>query len=109
MKNLILALVLLGLAGCNPPSTNAEPPEPSKPKLYAFHADWCGYCPRMYPTWRRFEKRGYEVKWIDTDKSNVDEKYGVTVLPSTVVVKNGKAVIFKGVVSYETIDKYLRQ
>lgn len=107
MKNFILALVLL--TGCDVPASEPVKPAPPKPVIYAFHADWCSYCPRMYPTWRRFEKRNYDVRWINTDNSNVDEKYGVRTLPSTVVVKNGKAVIFSGVTSYETIDKYLRE
>lgn len=108
MSRFLLALVLIGLAGCTPSQTNAEPPEP-KVVIYAVHADWCAYCPRMYPTWRRFEKRNYDVRWIDADTSQIDEKYGVRVLPCTVVVKDGKAVKFEGVVSYERIDRYLRQ
>jgi len=101
-------LLALAICGCEP-TTKALPAEPAKPVIYAFPTDWCSQCPRMYPTWRRFEKRNYEVKWIDTDNSKVDEKYGVDRLPSTVIVKDGKAMKFTGVVSYETLDRYLRQ
>jgi thioredoxin-like negative regulator of GroEL len=90
----ILALMILTSVA------NAEPR-----KAYGFKANWCPACARMYPIWGRM---GIEI--VDTDVSDLDEKYGVEVLPSTVIVKDGKVIkILPGVVTAAEIRQYLRQ
>lgn len=95
MKQLLSILVLLIL-------TSVAQAEPRK--AYGFKATWCPACARMYPIWGRM---GIEI--VDTDVSDLDEKFGVEVLPSTVIVKDGKVIkVLPGVVSAAEINKYLR-
>jgi hypothetical protein len=59
----------------------------------------------MYPIWAR---TGTTV--VDADKSDWDDKWGVEVLPSTVIVQDDKViVILKGVVPASEINKYLHR
>jgi hypothetical protein len=97
LKKILIALVLLLI------STSAAQAEVRK--AYGFHASWCSQCARMYPIWGRTG-----VKIVDADVSNLDEKYGVKILPSTVIVEGDKVIkILPGVVSAAEINKYLRQ
>lgn len=92
LATLVLLLILTSTA-------SAEPR-----KAYGFHATWCSACARMYPIWGRTG-----TKIVDADVSDLDEKWGVEVLPSTVVVQDGKViVVLRGVVSAKEINQYLR-
>lgn len=84
-------------------STSTAQAEPRK--AYGFKASWCTQCSRMYPIWGRVG-----AKIVDTDVSDLDEKWGVDVVPSTVIVQDGKViVVLRGVTSAQEINKYLRQ
>ncbi len=96
MKYLLLLLAVL-LAGYNQPVTK-------EPVIIAFHADWCRVCKRMYPVWRSLDN----VQWVNVDNSALDEKYKVSVVPSTVIIKEGQVILISGVVRRDQIDQYLR-
>ncbi len=81
----------------------------AEPYLMVFTATWCGPCQRMKPIWRAIERKDHEVKWVDIDKSNLDEKYKVTGVPTTFVIDaNGKIIKrYEGPVSFARLEEAL--
>ncbi len=66
-----------------------------KTVLLDFYADWCGPCRMMAPIIHQIEEERIDIK---VGKINVDEEeelavaFGVSSIPTLVVLKNGKVV-----------------
>jgi len=77
--------------------------------LLDFSAKWCGPCRSMEPTVHRLQQEGYPVKQIDADASpRVLERYGVTGLPTFVLIVRGQEVErISGAVSESTLRRML--
>lgn len=98
MKTFILAVILI--LGIN---LTAE----AKPIVYAFTDDKCVPCQQMKPVWKQLERKGYKVYYYKSEKMR--DKYDVSVLPTTIVMDNGKEEKrFEGVVSLRVIVKVLK-
>jgi len=68
----------------------------AKPVLIDFSAEWCGPCKRQKPILDELKERmgdTIEIRMIDVDQ-NMEEavKYGVRVVPTLVVEKDGQIV-----------------
>ena len=73
-------------------------------KLLYFTATWCGPCKRFKPIMENLSAQ-IPVQFIDidTNKSMV-KKYGITSVPTTIIVKNGVEVSrFTGVVPPQSL------
>lgn len=74
---------------------NQEVLNSDKPVLMDFWAPWCGPCRMVVPLVEEIAKERSDIKVV---KINVDEEqelamqFGVTSIPTLVVMKNGKVV-----------------
>lgn len=80
--------------------------------LVDFYATWCGPCKQYSPIVEKVaseKPEGVHFVKIDVDKSpDVARQYGVDVIPTTILFKEGKPVQrFVGVQSEETLKKAL--
>lgn len=85
----------------------------SKPVLYDFFATWCGPCKMQTPILEELEKKMgslVDVRKVDVDKDmELAEKYGIRVVPTLVIEKDGKIVrSLEGVTSAADLEKILR-
>ena len=91
----------------------AEVLKSDKPVLVDFYADWCGPCKMMAPLVEQLAEELAEEAVIG--KLNVDDcediamKYGVMIIPTLILFKNGQEterVI--GVQSREVLERMIR-
>ena len=84
----------------------------TKPILMDFYADWCGPCRIQGPILEEikvaFEGKA-EIKKINVDKENdLATKYGIFVVPTLILEKDGKEVNkWTGVTSKEELTAAL--
>ena len=84
----------------------------AKPILLDFYADWCGPCKRQGPILEELkEKMGekVEIQKIDVDQHmDVANQYGIRVVPTLIILKDGKVVqTLEGVTSTESLESML--
>jgi thioredoxin 1 len=84
----------------------------SKPVLFDFFATWCGPCKLQTPILEELEKKmgdKVEVRKIDVDQHmDLAEKYGIRVVPTLIIEKDGKIVqSLEGVTDAATLEKIL--
>ncbi len=85
----------------------------AKPVLMDFFADWCGPCRRQGPILEELKKKmgdSIEIKKIDVDQAmDLANKYGIRVVPTLVIEKDGKIIRqLEGVTGTETLEGILR-
>jgi thioredoxin 1 len=85
----------------------------SRPVLYDFLATWCGPCRMQTPILDELEKKMGDL--VDFRKVDVDqhmdlaEKYGIQVVPTLIIEKDGKVVrTMEGVTDAATLEKLLQ-
>jgi len=84
----------------------------TKPVLMDFFAEWCGPCKRQTPILEDLKKKmgdAIDLQKIDVDQHmDLAQKYGIQVVPTLIVEKDGKVVrTFEGVTSAETLETLL--
>jgi thioredoxin 1 len=84
----------------------------SRPVLYDFFATWCGPCRMQTPILEELAKKmgtAIEIKKIDVDANmELAEKYGIRVVPTLIIEKDGKVVrSMEGVTDAATLEKLL--
>lgn len=84
----------------------------SRPVLLDFFADWCGPCRRQGPILEDLKKKMGEkvdIRKIDVDQHmDMANKYGIRVVPTLIIEKDGKVVrSLEGVTSAETLESML--
>jgi thioredoxin 1 len=85
----------------------------TRPILYDFFATWCGPCRIQTPILEELgEKMGdaVEIKKVDVDQHmDLAERYGIRVVPTLIIEKDGKVVqMMEGVTDRATLEKILR-
>jgi len=85
----------------------------TKPVLYDFFATWCGPCQMQTPIIESLAaKLGdvVEIKKVDVDENMaLAEKFGIQVVPTLIIEKDGKVVQrMEGVTDAATLEKLLR-
>jgi thioredoxin 1 len=85
----------------------------TRPILYDFFATWCGPCRIQTPILEELgEKMGdaVEIKKVDVDQHmDLAERYGIRVVPTLIIEKDGKVVqMMEGVTDGATLEKILR-
>ncbi len=85
----------------------------SKPVLFDFFATWCGPCKMQTPIIEELAKKmgnAVEIKKIDIDQHmDLAEKYGIRVVPTLVIEKDGKVLqSLEGVTDLSTLEKLLK-
>lgn len=91
-RTLLLALPFLAFAALMPSGLHGES---SSLRILKFEADWCGACKAMKPAFAAVAKSTEGVKFesVDIDRqSSMAERYGVTLLPTVIAVKDGREV-----------------
>ena len=84
----------------------------SKPVLFDFFATWCGPCKMQTPILEELAKKmgdAVEIRKIDVDQHmDLAEKYGIRVVPTLIVEKDGKIVkSLEGVTNAATLEEIL--
>ena len=85
----------------------------SKPVLIDFFATWCGPCRMQTPILEELAKKMgdlIEIKKVDIDQHmDLAERYGIRVVPTLVIEKDGKVVqSMEGVTDLSTLEKLLK-
>jgi thioredoxin 1 len=85
----------------------------SKPILFDFFATWCGPCRMQTPIIEELEKKmgdTVEFRKVDIDQHmDLAEKYGIRVVPTLIIEKDGKVLqSLEGVTDAITLEKMLR-
>jgi len=85
----------------------------TKPVLYDFFATWCGPCKMQTPIIEELAKTlgdAVEIKKVDVDEHmDLAEKYGIRVVPTLIIEKDGKIVqTLEGVTDAAMLEKLLR-
>lgn len=85
----------------------------TKPILYDFFATWCGPCRMQTPILEELEKKmgsAIEVKKIDVDLNMaLAEKFGISVVPTLIIEKDGTVVhTMEGVTDATTLEHLLK-
>lgn len=111
MVSLVGALLLAimphqGTAMVQPTIAEIHAARAKQAPVLAFHATWCKPCKKMASQWKRVEKAGYTVRYVDIDKEpELAKKWGVTGVPTTIAARQR----FVGYTSAETILAALRK
>jgi len=85
----------------------------TRPILYDFFATWCGPCRMQTPILEDLGKRlgdSIEIRQVDVDRHmDLAEKYGIRVVPTLIIEKDGKVVqMMEGVTDAVTLEKLIR-
>jgi thioredoxin 1 len=85
----------------------------SKPILFDFFATWCGPCRMQTPIIEELAKTmgdTVEIRKVDVDQHmDLAEKYGIRVVPTLIIEKDGKVLqSLEGVTDAITLEKMLR-
>jgi len=85
----------------------------SKPVLFDFFATWCGPCRMQTPILEELAKKmgdKVDIKKVDIDQHmDLAEKYGIRVVPTLVIEKDGMVVqSMEGVTDLSTLEKLLK-
>ncbi|MCE5297560.1 MAG: thioredoxin [Methanoregulaceae archaeon] len=83
-----------------------------KPVVLDFFADWCGPCRRQGPYLEELKKNmgeKIEIRKIDVDQNmDLANKYGIRVVPTLIIEKDGKVVrTLEGVTSADSLESML--
>ena len=84
----------------------------SRPVLFDFFATWCGPCRMQTPILEEIAKKmgdAIEIRKVDVDQHmDLAEKYGISVVPTLIIEKDGKTVRrMEGVTDAATLEKLL--
>ncbi len=85
----------------------------SKPVLFDFFATWCGPCKMQTPIIEELAKKmgdAVEIRKVDVDEHmDLAEKYGIRVVPTLIIEKDGKIIqSLEGVTDAGTLEKLLK-
>ncbi len=85
----------------------------SKPVLFDFFATWCGPCKMQTPIIEELAKKmgdAVEIRKVDVDQHmDLAEKYGIRVVPTLIIEKDGKVVqSMEGVTDLPTLENLLK-
>ncbi len=85
----------------------------SKPVLFDFFATWCGPCRMQTPILEDLAKKmgdAVEIRKVDVDQNmDLAEKYGIRVVPTLVIEKDGRTIQqMEGVTDAATLEKLLK-
>ena len=80
--------------------------------MYDFFATWCGPCHMQTPILEELAKKmgsKIEIKKVDVDvHMDLAEKFGIHVVPTLIIEKDGKVVqTMEGVTDAATLEKLL--
>lgn len=111
------------------PQDQPDQPEPTVSTIYLFHADWCPYSKKVFPTWNdvknNMENKIYNnyrlvFQEIDGDKQPQDlnffeveylknaEKKKIDGYPSIYLVKDGTVTEFDAEPTVETLTEFIK-
>lgn len=84
----------------------------SRPVLFDFFATWCGPCKMQTPIIEELAKKmgdKVDIRKVDVDQEmELAGKYGIRVVPTLIIEKDGKIVqSLEGVTDAATLEKLL--
>jgi thioredoxin 1 len=83
----------------------------AEPVLVDFFGTWCGPCRDLAPVVEKLARDGYSVCKVDIEaRSDLASRYGVTALPTLVVIQDGRETArFVGVQNERTLKASLNR
>lgn len=71
-----------------------------------YHADWCGFCVRMMPEWKKLEKQNNHVNVAKIESANITAT-DIQSYPTIMFYYNGKGQKYEGERTVEEFNKFL--
>jgi thioredoxin 1 len=83
----------------------------TEPVLVDFFATWCGPCKNLAPVVEKLAGEGHRVAKVDIEaRPDLASRFGVTALPTLVILKDGQETArFVGVQSERTLTTALNR
>jgi thioredoxin 1 len=81
-------------------------------KIIDFYADWCNPCKTMLPIFEEFKSLFTDIEFvkINIDESDETGKFGVTSIPTFILIRNNAEISRKnGVMTKEAFKNWLEQ
>lgn len=81
------------------------------PILVEFYDDWCGPCQDFAPILEEYAGKHPEIQFYKiniSENPRVADEHGITSVPTTMLVKQGKGVLLLGTFSQKSLEKAVK-
>ena len=96
----------------------------SKSILYMFHTEWCGHSKKMFPIFENVQEESITINGermtlkdlvefkpinCEDDKDKLCNTFKIKYLPTLILIRNGKRIVYKGGPELEKLYLFLKK